>query len=658
MKISQKLILGFLAVAALVALIGYLSIDVSQDALQKHIGENSVSLASEIIDKIDRDIYSKIETFEEYSKHLLLQQMLLESNQAFKDLDDIQTYITTKDEEWVSAPKETITPFMQELIDNRLSGELREKINFYEEKYGYRVFGEVFVTNQYGVNVALTGKTSDYRQDDEAWWLQAKDKGLFIRDVKYDESADLYSTDIAVRVEDSNGDFIGVIKVVLNIEEAINIIKSVAPSEQYRSRYFKLVNKNGRLVHFTGEKKNISFFKDISNQEFFKGMKGDKGFFIESEHSEGKRLFAYAHSRGYRDFKGLGWILIVEHETGEIFASVIRLRNAMLATSFILTILAVLIGALISRSILKPLRKLMHATINIGKGNLDTKVEIKSKDEIAALAIAFNSMTENLKRTTTSIYDLNREIAERKKAESDLNKAYERLKETQDQLIQAEKMAAMGTLSAGMAHEINNPLMGVMLLAGDLASEKKKKSKEYKALSQIEGGLKRISGVVSKLLVFSRKEELVLKKEDINDVIESAIPFVFHEFKINKIELVKNYGKDLPGVDVSVNALQQVILNLLLNAKDAVLDLKSKKISIESYLENDMVKVKIKDKGQGIKKEHLKKIFDPFFTTKPIGRGLGMGMSIVKNIMDQHRGKIEIYSEEKKGTEAVLSLPC
>ena len=330
----------------------------------------------------------------------------------------------------------------------------------------------------------------------------------------------------------------------------------------------------------------------------------------------------------------------------------------MLATSFILTILAVLIGALISRSILKPLRKLMHATINIGKGNLDTKVEIKSKDEIAALAIAFNSMTENLKRTTTSIYDLNREIAERKKAESDLNKAYERLKETQDQLIQAEKMAAMGTLSAGMAHEINNPLMGVMLLAGDLASEKKKKSKEYKALSQIEGGLKRISGVVSKLLVFSRKEELVLKKEDINDVIESAIPFVFHEFKINKIELVKNYGKDLPGVDVSVNALQQVILNLLLNAKDAVLDLKSKKISIESYLENDMVKVKIKDKGQGIKKEHLKKIFDPFFTTKPIGRGLGMGMSIVKNIMDQHRGKIEIYSEEKKGTEAVLSLPC
>jgi len=88
------------------------------------------------------------------------------------------------------------------------------------------------------------------------------------------------------------------------------------------------------------------------------------------------------------------------------------------------------------------------------------------------------------------------------------------------------------------------------------------------------------------------------------------------------------------------------------------LDLKPRKISIESYLENDMVKVKIKNKGHGIKKEHLKKIFDPFFTTKPIGRGLGMGMSIVKNIMDQHKGKIEIYSEEKKGTEVVLSLPC
>jgi len=275
MKISQKLILGFIAVAALVALIGYFSIDISQGALQKHIGENSVSLASEIIDKIDRDIYRKIETFEEYSKDLTLQKSILQSNQEFEKLDDIDSYIAARNEEWISVPKDVVTPFMQELIDGRLSAELREKINFYEHKYGYRVFGEAFATNKYGVNAALTGKTSDYKQDDEIWWQKAKENGLFIRDVKYDESADIYSTDIAIRVEDPNGDFIGVMKVVLNIEEVINIMESIAPSEQYENRYFKLVNKNGRLIHFTGEKKNISFFKDISNQEFFEGMKGD-----------------------------------------------------------------------------------------------------------------------------------------------------------------------------------------------------------------------------------------------------------------------------------------------------------------------------------------------------------------------------------------------
>ena len=106
---------------------------------------------------------------------------------------------------------------MQELIDNGLSKRLKEKIDFYEKKYGYRIFGEVFITNKYGANVAQTGKTTDYRQDDEKWWQVAKDKGLYVEDVEYDESADVYSIDIGIRVEDLKGNFLGVIKVVLNI---------------------------------------------------------------------------------------------------------------------------------------------------------------------------------------------------------------------------------------------------------------------------------------------------------------------------------------------------------------------------------------------------------------------------------------------------------
>ncbi len=327
-----------------------------------------------------------------------------------------------------------------------------------------------------------------------------------------------------------------------------------------------------------------------------------------------------------------------------------RLKAATLSIVIILFIIGLTISFFISHSILKPIRRLIQGTIRIGKGDFNAKVEIERKDEIGTLALAFNNMVENFNKTCTSIEILNKEIAERKKVEEDL-------RSTQDQLVQAEKMAAVGTLSAGMAHEINNPLMGAMLLLQNLMSEKEKGSEEQKTLSQIENGLERVADVVSKLLVFSRKERLVLKKTKINDIIESTLPLLAHEFDLNKIEFVKEYGKDLPSIAVSANAIQQVLVNVLLNAKDALLNSAPKKVAVTTYLEGEMVKIKIRDNGCGIKKEDLKKIFDPFFTTKPPGKGLGIGMSIVRTIIDQHRGKIDIHSEEQKGTEVVLSFP-
>ncbi len=227
MKIGLRLILGFLAVSVLVAIVGYISTNANQRTLQKTIGDSSVQLALETLRDIDRNLYLKIESFQEYTNDLTLQDVILESNQTFEKLDNIQAYINEKNHEWTSAPKDVITPFMQDLINNRLSDELRVKMEFYEREYGYRVFGEIFVTNKYGVNIAQTGKTSDYYQADEDWWQSTKRDGLYIRDVEYDESADVYSTDMGIRIDDEGGNFLGNMKVVFNIEETINIIKEV-----------------------------------------------------------------------------------------------------------------------------------------------------------------------------------------------------------------------------------------------------------------------------------------------------------------------------------------------------------------------------------------------------------------------------------------------
>src|SRR3989338_5131822 len=229
MKIIYKLIIGFMAVISLIWAVGYFAINSSQKALQKSIIDNSILLSDEIMDKIDRDIYNRIEIFREYGRDLILQKAVLESNKEFAGLDNIQGFIEEQDREWTSAPKETITPFMHKLINNHLSQELREKMEFYEESYGHKIFSEIFVTNKYGANAAQTNKTTDYRQDDEEWWQSAKKDGLYVRDIAYDESTEVYSTDIGISINDRHGNFIGVMKIVLNIDDVIKSIRKLKP---------------------------------------------------------------------------------------------------------------------------------------------------------------------------------------------------------------------------------------------------------------------------------------------------------------------------------------------------------------------------------------------------------------------------------------------
>ncbi|MCH9023397.1 MAG: hypothetical protein IID32_11645, partial [Planctomycetes bacterium] len=146
MKLVHKISLGFLVIVLLIWFVGYFAVYTGQMALQKSIGESSISLAKEILVGIDRDIHSRIETFQAYSKNMLLQNTVSASNQKFEAMDNVQAYIDTKDQEWTSAPKTEITPFMAESIKNKLSEELRGELKFFEDKYGYPVFGEIFVT--------------------------------------------------------------------------------------------------------------------------------------------------------------------------------------------------------------------------------------------------------------------------------------------------------------------------------------------------------------------------------------------------------------------------------------------------------------------------------------------------------------------------------
>jgi len=257
---------------------------------------------------------------------------------------------------------------------------------------------------------------------------------LYVGDVEYDSSTGVYSTDIGIRIDDAKGNFIGVMKVVLNIEEVINVIREVKAATKYKTAQFKLTTKDGKLIYSTDD---FRFFENISDTLLlhFKQEGGHISYFIAAGDNPGKgeKLLAHTHSKGYRDFKGLGWALVIEYETEEIFAPVAELRNNILIISFGVTVLAILAGLSISRVISRPISKLSAATVKISKGDLDTQIEVESKDEIGELAQSFNEMASKLKESYTH---LEQRVKERT---AELSSANVKLKQKIAEHIQTEE---------------------------------------------------------------------------------------------------------------------------------------------------------------------------------------------------------------------------
>jgi signal transduction histidine kinase len=259
----------------------------------------------------------------------------------------------------------------------------------------------------------------------------------------------------------------------------------------------------------------------------------------------------------------------------------------------------------------------------------------------------------------------------------DLQEAYERLKKSQIQLIQAEKMEAIGRMASGVAHEVKNPLgiivQGINYLEEELLPTQKN---ELEILQMLKNNIKRADDIVCALVDFSRATKLNIRPEDINSILENSIMLVQHRARLENIKIIRDLKDDLPKVLADRGKIEQVFINIFLNAIQAMPN--GGKLFIRTYqkqlneikfrvgrrkIDGDYfepgetaVVVEIEDTGVGISKENLAKVFDPFFTTKLHKEGTGLGLSVTKNIIDMHRGLIEIESEKGKGTKVILDL--
>ena len=227
-----------------------------------------------------------------------------------------------------------------------------------------------------------------------------------------------------------------------------------------------------------------------------------------------------------------------------------------------------------------------------------------------------------------------------------------RLKETREQLIHAEKLASLGQMSASIAHEINNPLAGVLtytkLLAKKISGDTLEKGAALDNLAKMELEVSRCSRIIRNLLDFSRQTEPTLRLVDVNQVIEQALALVGHQAQLQNVDVVRELSPSLPKVMADFDKLQQVFTNLTLNAIQAMSG--GGKLTLRTSVANSQVRIDVQDTGCGISKENLSKLFTPFFTTKEKGSGVGLGLAVVRGIIERHKGEIKVQSEVGKGT--------
>jgi two-component system NtrC family sensor kinase len=338
---------------------------------------------------------------------------------------------------------------------------------------------------------------------------------------------------------------------------------------------------------------------------------------------------------------------------GMLEAPYIDLRNKVVYSFFGIGVLGVflvlLLSFFITTGIIRPVRKMVWATRKIAEGDLSLELPISSKDEIGQLAESFNHMLVRLKQARQELEDYGRTLEEKVEQRS------QQLKKIQVQLMQSEKLASLGRLASGVAHEINSPLTGILTFSHLLMRRLKDHPELQRELELIVRETTRVSTIVRGLLDFARESKPQKRPSNINELILHTLSLVERQSVFQNVRIVKNLNPQVPLVLLDANQIQQVFMNILLNAADAMPA--GGTLTITSNPEDSFVQVRFADTGIGIPENNLNRIFDPFFTTKADKKGTGLGLAVSYGIIDRHRGQIDVQSEEGKGTTFTIKLP-
>ena len=368
--------------------------------------------------------------------------------------------------------------------------------------------------------------------------------------------------------------------------------------------------------------------EEVYEQVLVKGLPWiDRAYVVNSWY-----IAAYEPIKGIKDeIIGILYVGILEEKFMDMRK---RAVTIFLGITLAGMIMALIVSSFLAKGVLQPIKHLVFASHQWARGNLKYRVKTTGKSEIAELAETFNLMASSLKERD------------------------DKLKEyTSHQIMKSERLATLGQLAAGVAHEINNPLGAVLMYTHLVLEDFDGKDKLRENLEKAVREASRCKNIVKGLLDFSRQTEPKVEESDVNKVLERTLAMVENQALFQNVRITKTPCPSLPRILMDVSQMQQVFTNIILNSAEAMEGNGELAVTTGISPDNEHIAIEFRDTGCGIPPKNLNKVFDPFFTTKEVGQGTGLGLAVSHGIIAKHKGSIEVKSDVGKGTTFVIKLP-